>query len=144
MAEKGLASLMPWIPTVITLVTIVGGGALAYGQIGDNEEAIQRLVIAEQYAQDKAFARDARIKLAADIQDLSESIDENEDAIEDLERSDLQAAGDIKLEIERLRTQQQTLSARQTRELEALSRQLELILQFIEREGGGTPNPFPN
>lgn len=122
--------MLSWIPTIITIVSLVGGGAIAYKQIGDNKVAIDTKVDAVAFKNHAESTRDARVRLAADISDLEENMDEAEDAIDELERSDLQSAGDIKLQLQQLSTQQKV-------DRDALERQLQLILQLLERQDAG-------
>jgi len=117
--------MFSWIPTIITVISLIGGGAVAYKTIGDNTESLSQKVNQSEFENHKNFTLDSRIRLATDIQDLEESMDEAEDKIDDLDRSDLQSAGDLKLQIERLSNQQRLDRA-------AMERQLNLILQMLQ------------
>lgn len=132
---------MPWLPMIGTVLTLTAGGAVANYQISQNEKAIEGKVNIAEYTRDQDFAREARVRLAAELRDVSDSVDENEDAIEALERSDLTASGDIKLQLERLQAEQRALSMEQRRENEAIKQQLDLLLQLLR--GGATAQPQP-
>lgn len=133
---------MPWLPMIGTILTLTAGGSVATYQIGQNNKAIEGKVSVVEYDRDKDFAREARIRLATDIKDISESVDENEEAIEALERSDLTSSGDIKLQIERLQAEQRTLSAEQRRQTENIQQQLDLLLQLLRNGAPIQPQPF--
>lgn len=66
---------------------------------------------------------------AGDLTDLSESVDENEDAIEQIQRQLIQRQGEVALQVQRIETQQQE----QGKDLD----QILLLLQQLQRPING-------
>ena len=126
MSDHG-STLMKYLPAIAMAAAIVASATTAQVQIKANAEAIKSTNATLQtrlptFLYDRDMAR-----VNAELQDISEGVDDNEELVEQLERATDQIDGRIELEIERLRN----LISQSDKEQKA---QLELILQLLQQQ----------
>ena len=119
--------MLAWIPTALTVAGLVGGGAVGFYKIDQNSLKIEDKVEQSDFTNEKTVARDARLRLFTQITTVGDEAASNEEKIGDLQRNDIQGAGEIKLEILKLQTQQKS-------DKEAIDRQLDTILDLLKED----------
>ncbi len=121
------SKMLAWIPTALTVAGLVGGGAVGFYKIDQNSLKIEDKVEQSDFTNEKTVARDARLRLFTQITTVGDEAASNEEKIGDLQRNDIQGAGEIKLEILKLQTQQKS-------DKEAIDRQLDTILDLLKED----------
>lgn len=116
MATVTLEGLLRLLPAAGLVISAVAAGAVGQAQIGNNKAAIE----AERVARGADI-----IRVEAQIEDNSESIDANEDEVEQIQRELIRRQGRTELDLQRIQQEQES----QGRDLETILRLLESIMR---------------